>query len=427
MNTPVEAAGLWIRESSDALGLKAEHLYLISEIVEGVRQMKGSEAAGQLEVEGLEILHTIIDSTEVGKLRDFVLERNRKRLLDIAVSIGRKALHWSDEFYVDDYLILRINFPYEVAKRADPTAENPGIGRVSAQVRDLAKSRRVIDPVYDPKGYHRNHPPAAWAHGPHQDSWAGHSKDGVNIWWAMCDVPQEASMVLYPEMTGKELPPDPKTLYLAQDFPLPVPTFLPLDAGDMLVFDPEILHGTHLNVTSQTRVAISLRLNSRKPTFDPGCFYAREFWRRASSIESGNETEVLHLKREENLSTESKSPTMARPRLAEVEGKYDNGSLVVPTPASNEAGRIVVRAPDGRHILLYRVDGKPVAVSAVCPHYGLDLSFGGQDSSKLYCPACGVGFSVRTGESGAPSLKLERFDTTEADGSVRIRLDHSAV
>jgi hypothetical protein len=103
-------------------------------------------------------------------------------------------------------LILRINFPYEVARKASAAAENPGIGRISVALRDVAKARRVTDPVYDPKGYHKGHPPAAWAHGPHIDSWAGHSKDGLNIWWAIGPVPAEAGMVLYPELAGKTLP-----------------------------------------------------------------------------------------------------------------------------------------------------------------------------------------------------------------------------
>ena len=63
-------------------------------------------------------------------------------------------LDWRDEFYVDDYLILRVNFPYDVARHADPAAENPGIGRVSPEMREVALvtdddlARARVDPQF---------------------------------------------------------------------------------------------------------------------------------------------------------------------------------------------------------------------------------------------------------------------------------------
>ena len=211
---------------------------VVNEIVGAVDAIKGPEAAGRIRRDGVQRLHDVIDAREVTPLRDRVLDALRMPLLEMAVSIGRGVLGWDHDFYVDDYLILRVNFPFEVARRTDAGAENPGVGRLSPSVRDLFKSRKTIDPVYDPRGYHRGMPPAAWAHGPHLDSWAGHSRDGRNIWWAIGPVPPQAGMVLYPERAHQDLPPDPRTLYLKAGFPLPPPTCLPLDAGEMLIFDP---------------------------------------------------------------------------------------------------------------------------------------------------------------------------------------------
>ena len=47
-----------------------------------------------------------------------------------------------------------------------------------------------------------------------------------------------------------------KETFIRAGYRLPKPTFTPLAAGEMLVFDPETLHGTHLNVTESTRVAL---------------------------------------------------------------------------------------------------------------------------------------------------------------------------
>jgi nitrite reductase/ring-hydroxylating ferredoxin subunit len=292
-------------------------------------------------------------------------------------------------------------------------------------MRETAASRRVKDPLYDPKGYHKGHPPAAWAHGPHLDSWAGHSRDGLNIWWAMCDAPAAASMVLYPELADRALPCDRRTLYLRQDYPLPPPTFVPLGAGDMLMFDPEILHGTHLNVTDRTRVAVSMRLNASRPTFDPDCFYAREFWRTAADIEFGQYERVLHLKRENHLA--------AIPRSAKETTKLPEAPVAMPAKVEAGLARIALDAPlvDGarivavlpdRKLLIVKRDGALSAVDAACPHYGIDLAYGGQRDEKIFCPACAVAFDVRDGSSESESLSLVCYQAWEDKGSITIRI-----
>jgi nitrite reductase/ring-hydroxylating ferredoxin subunit len=412
----LSSRGIWMTRPAGSIdGMAGLHARIVARIIDAVSELKGPDAGRTLKDSGLEALHTVIQPADIGPIRDRVLDPLRDDLLKLAVGVGRSAMGWDDEFYVDDYLILRINLPYEVARKADFGAENPGIGRVSPQVRDLAKARRVTDPVYDPKSYHRGHPPAAWAHGPHLDSWAGHSKDGLNIWWAMCDVPAEASMVLYPQLAGADLPCDRRTLYLEGGTPLPAPTFAPLGAGEMLIFDPEILHGTHLNVTDRTRVALSMRLNAAKPSFDPGCFYAREFWRRASDLEAGAFDAVLHLKREDNLGPATPPSDKTRRSAGAVTlPAADDGPVARVGPSSMlaEGGRLTVALAD-RRILLLRHAGRLSAVNAACPHYGLDLADGGVDEAGVHCPGCAVAFDLETGRSACDSLTLETFPVGE--------------
>jgi len=405
----------WMRQRVRDLEISRDmNEQVIETIYTGIEHLKSPSAAAYLRKYGVQRLHEVIAPNEVGKLRDHVLDRLRWQILRMAEEIGRSALGWKTEFYVDDYLILRVNFPYEIARKADPSAENPGIGRLSPEVRELARSRRVIDPVFDPKSYHRGHPPAAWAHGPHLDSWAGHSRDGRNIWWAIGDVPAEAGMVLYPELAGAPLPVDPRTLYLKPGYPLPKPTYLPLKAGEMLVFDPEVLHGTHLNCTDGTRVAVSMRLNASRPKFDPSCFYAREFWRRSSDIRAGRD-EILHLRRVAGVN----APT---PDI--VKGVFDATSGVLSgtiDPRAPASQRLVIEGGPFRVIVVKTPDGLK-AYDARCPHYGLDLSDGGRDEAKLYCPACAIGFDVRTGHSATPSLVLHGLAVREHGDKIEIKV-----
>ena len=412
--------GEWMRRDVRGLpGFEDMTARVVGEIVDAVSHVKGRAAAERIRREGVQQLHEVIDAREVTPLRDRVLDALRTPLLEMSVAVGRRVLGWSGDFYVDDYLILRVNFPFEVARASDRSAENPGVGRLSAPVRDLFKARKTIDPVYDPRSYHRNLPPAAWAHGPHCDSWAGHSRDGRNIWWAIGPVPADAGMVLYPELADRDLPPDPRTLYLKAGIPLPPPTALPLEAGEMLVFDPEVLHGTHLNTTHETRVAVSMRLNASRPVFDPGCFYAREFWRRAADIEAGVDN-VLHLAREDNLGppAPAKVPvTLAR--LPVADGRVDPAGGVIRAPLNGNAPRVIVQA-DGQRVMVVRTARGLRAYEASCPHYGLDLADGGMDAGKIYCPGCALAFDLDTGRSACPSLTLAAREVRDQDGAVLI-------
>jgi nitrite reductase/ring-hydroxylating ferredoxin subunit len=415
--------GQWLRRHArDLPGHAGMTERVVDEIVAAVTALKGPAAGDRIRREGVPCLHEVIDAREVTPLRDRVLDALRWPLLEMAVTIGRDVLGWEQDFYVDDYLILRINFPFEVARRTDAGAENPGVGRLSPSVRDLFKARKTIDPVYDPKSYHRSLPPAAWAHGPHLDSWAGHSRDGRNVWWAIGAVPAEAGMVLYPELADHDLPPDPRTLYLKAGVPLPPPTYLPLDAGEMLVFDPEILHGTHLNVTDGTRVAVSMRLNASRPAFDPGCFYAREFWRGAADIAAGVDR-VLHLPREDNLGP----PVPVRPptspaSLPRVQAAADSGDGVIRAavdPAFASAPRLIVEAA-GRRLMVARTPAGLRAYDAACPHYGLDLGDGGSAGGRVYCPGCALAFDLITGRSACASFTLRAHEIREERGVLEI-------
>jgi nitrite reductase/ring-hydroxylating ferredoxin subunit len=199
---------------------------------------------------------------------------------------------------------------------------------------------------------------------------------------------------------------------------------MPVASGEMLVFDPQIPHGTHLNTTDTTRLVVSMRLNASEPTFDPVCFYAREFWRRADDIECGRD-EILHLRREDHLA-EAAAVATAGPRgtVPVVPALVDPASGVVRGPLVREsagARRIVLQAPGHRIVVVRTRDGLR-AYDAACPHYALDLADGACDDDKIYCPRCAVEFDLRTGRSDCPTLTLRSFEVWEDDGSVNVRV-----
>lgn len=391
---------------------------------DGVEALEGVAARRVIETRGLGALHEALPAAGIGALRDFVMPKIRPDLFALACGIGRKLLGIDGEFFVDDYTILRINYPYVVALQAPANAENPGIGRVAERTRHESQGDRVVDPVYDPKSYHDNQPPPAWAHGAHKDTWTGHSRWGVNLWWALDDVAEECSMVFYPETFGRAFVPDPRSLYLKAGQPLPKPTRMALRRGEMLVFNPEMLHGTHLNTTGVTRLALSTRLNPRPPTFDPHCFYAREFWHSSVDIDAGRHEEVIRFRREEHLDANAEPAILEAPVEATplASGATDGEwQTVGPADAVPPGRKVIVRREGVEDVLLLRGSRTLHAVQAQCPHLRVGLADGWHDDETISCPGHAVAFSLADGRSSCASLTLRTYDVREEHGTIWLR------
>lgn len=400
----------------------ADKIYAL--ILSGVEEIESATARQTLEEMGLTKLHKVLAAEKIGLLRDYVMQSIRPDLFTLACRIGREHLGIEGEFFIDDYTILRINYPFEVARHASNQAENPGIGRMSAEARADFLKHKKIDPVYNPKEYHQDLPPPAWAHGPHLDTWTGHSRDGINIWWAIDETLAENSMVFYPEYWDKHPQPEPKTLYIKAGYPLSVPEKIPLRKGEMLVFNPELLHGTHLNVTDSTRIAVSFRLNPDKPRFSRHCFYAREYWQSSQNIEQGNFDQIVQFQRDDNLIPEDEEITqfLAMPQQAKQVFAHafstDQENPICAADAILPGTKTLLEFSDKSLILLCADNGEYFCFDALCPHLAVNLMDGGHDEEGIYCPADGVKFSLRTGTSEIASLQLPCYQVSSRDGSL---------
>jgi nitrite reductase/ring-hydroxylating ferredoxin subunit len=134
---------------------------------------------------------------------------------------------------------------------------------------------------------------------------------------------------------------------------------------------------------------------------------------------------VHFLRRENNLGPalieQQGKPRAALPRIA---GTIDSAASILQATLDEEsasAPRVIVVAAPYR-IMVVRVNNGLKAYKAACPHNGADLADGGCDDSKLYCPACALGFDLETGQSSCPSLSLRPYEAREASGNIEIRL-----
>jgi nitrite reductase/ring-hydroxylating ferredoxin subunit len=417
----------------DEAGVREGWEVIHAETLDAVGLVAGAGARERVARDGLGVLHEVLPADRIGALRDEVMPRIRATLFAVTARVAREVLGITGEFFVDDYTILRVNFPYEVALEAAMDAENPGIGRMSEGARAAAQKAKVVDPVYDPRGYHRDQPPAAWAHGPHLDTWTGHSRGGVNLWWAIGDVVPEHSMFFYRELFDVPLAPDPRSLYLQEGRPLPRPQPMPLKAGELLVFNPEVLHGTHLNVSGLTRVAASTRINASPPLFDPTCFHAREFWHRSGDLDAGDLDAITRFPRAEHLAPPPRTP---RP------GEGPAPAATMPLPPGLAAGgwcdvAAAADLPPAGKLVLTDAAGAPAwalcatrsgirAIGARCPHLGTSLADGHHDEDHVYCPAHAVRFDLKDGSCPSAALRLPVARARVRDGRIELHVTEPA-
>ncbi|MBX3066952.1 MAG: Rieske 2Fe-2S domain-containing protein [Anaerolineae bacterium] len=411
---------------SDFKGQRAITAKLQECVLNATTEIVGSAARADLERRGLQYLHAHLPPEAITQVRDQVMPIMRPDLFRFTCEVGEGLLGLDREFFVDDYTILRINYPYEVGLKASDKAENPGIGRTDPQTKKMANSTQKRDERYDPKSYHKHTPPASWAHGPHKDTWTGHSRHGINLWWAMNDVVEENSMIFYPATFGKAYQADPRSLYLAAGYRLPKPNKMALHAGELLIFNPELLHATHLNTSGLTRMALSSRINPTEPKFDPACFYAREFWHSSEDIKQGKMEVIRQFKREENF--EDPSIHHAETPVACVD------YTAIPTAAASDGweslsletldltlDRQLIELSSGKQVILFRDGESWAAVQSTCPHLDTDLMDGYCGAGKVYCPAHGVVYNLASGQSASPLLRLQTYDLQFEPTTLRLR------
>lgn len=90
-----------------------------------------------------------------------------------------------------------------------------------------------------------------------------------------------------------------------------------------------------------------------------------------------------------------------------------------------EPGSVQRVDPAGVPVCLVRVEGGDVyAISAVCSHQDIDLSYGELDGYELMCPAHASCFDVRTGKPDVPPAKepVASYPVHVSDGEVFVEI-----
>lgn len=407
----------------------------------GVRELAGPAAEAAVRRDGLAKLHLHFPTERVLYLESFVETRLRKTLYKWSVNVGRDDLGIKHPFYVDHLIVIRIHFPFEIARRAKSAARpkrplsdtlahgvsalrNPRI-LVNQLSRAIRRPRR--NSAYKPESFHGDLAKPARSHGAHIDTWYGHSFDGINLWWSIEGVNALNSVILYPDSIGRPLNYDPRSMYLTDGIAVPEPTTIDLKPGALLLFNPEMLHSTHVNVSDDTRVALTTRINPGRPRFNDEAPFNFEHWHLSTDVERGRYAALKVFPAAKNRG----EPTIAgrsayqpaNSLMKRIDAKLADGEAVVCQSGELKPGvKLSVDFEDAKLVLARTKDGELKAWSRLCPHVGVDMADGWHDETKLHCPGHGLTFDWSTGKSACSSMKLRSFDVSEAGGGVRVRM-----
>lgn len=444
-------------------------------ILKGIEEIEGIETRKTIEKVGLSKLHEHFHVDNLWHLEKIVENGVRQEVLKMTYEVGKDSLSLEGEFFIDNNINIRINYPFTFARLAklkyedyiqnrqlnsqtdiqkqfnksvqlkiavkDFTSNLLGRGKSfvtrtfkSSQKQHDQSAKSGLNKITELKiegkaKYFKNLPYAAsakFAHGPHLDTWFGHSYDGINLWWAIDGVTEDNGIILYPELFEKHLEHLEEPPYIIPGITLPKPYKIAPKAGSILIFNPEVLHGTQLNVSDFTRIVISTRLNPNKPLFDPNIInYHMKFWYSSKDFAMGNFDNVLKFTREENLGKlrikNVDQSTSNHPIIVELEGKELNEIPVeVCTSAHLPLGqKILIKFRNESVVMIRNIHGIS-ALRATCPHVGINLIDGFHDEKNIYCPGHGLAFNISDGSSQCDLLKLKVYNVYEKDDKIFI-------
>lgn len=403
----------------------------------GIEKYEGSKCRKAVERDGLSKLHLHFPVEKILLLEQYLSQELRNDLYYWTYKIGKDNLRLQNDFYVDYLIMMRVHYPFEVAKKAKKIVQPPfplkdKLGLIKAALKNPALISNAIQNIlnkeehsYDPKKYHKNLPYPARSHGPHMDTWYGHSFDGINFWWSIDGVNEDNTVILYPELFKYKIPFDPTSMYVAKDVPLPAPIKVKLNPGDLLIFNPEMLHGTQVNISDETRIVISTRLNPGIPAFEKQAGWHFEHWFASSDLEQKEFSKIRVFPSKKNRGEPAFKYKDGHPIGKTIILKIDqdlNTGKEIPVCQSNELSigqKIAIDFNNAKLILIKNKKGVAV-FNRICPHLGLDIKDGHHDEDHLFCPGHGVAFSCSEGSSTCDLFKLEKYHVVEKEGQIFI-------
>jgi nitrite reductase/ring-hydroxylating ferredoxin subunit len=416
---------------------------ILATFLDGVEKLAGAMCREQVAADGLGQLHRHFPISKIHLLEAHLMRALRDDLYYWSYRVGSDTLGLPDPFYVDHLIVFRIHYPFLSARAAHDIEPPPLLWEERmrlglAALRDWGALRSYFRrhkgrgktsgnqrKEYDPVTYHGRIPVPARSHGPHIDTWYGHSHDGINLWLSIHGVNKDNTVILYPEMFGRPLAFDPVSMYIAPGIDVSRPHQIELRPGELLVFNPEMLHGTQVNISDETRVALTTRINPARPRFASDAPFHMEHWYCSDDLRRRKFSAVKRFDASLNRgepSFEQREPYKGNKTVRMKKNGNLNGASPAPVCSADELRRGEKLAVDWNDakLLLWRGPDGIRAYSRACPHIGVDLADGYHDEGEIFCPGHGIAYSLGDGRSKCDAFRLKQFNAFEKDGMIYV-------
>lgn len=341
----------------------------------------GAERTQHLRGAGLALLHEAVSAEELDRIHSALTPVLQRQCLTFTERFTR-TFFGRARFWVNLNAVMRFYLPNAVMQKSYATLKR--------------KHGKLVQ------------------HGPHRDYWQGVALNALNIWIALDDVEAGNGMAIWTDEWGVTLPRGEQ--HVRDDQRLSAPLEIVCQAGDIILFHSQHLHGGVLNRTSRTRLVLTTRIvmeRPRHPRLGDTLPYYPAWLVRTGLRRAGRALSLLERLRPSNLlrMLEKRvghgAPGKEAGRLQWLDGPLAGHwfspveSRSIETYPPNPGIEII-----DEQLIRVTVEGKAHVVSRRCPHQGGDLACGHVKDGLIYCPLHNQPFDPRTGEAVGPAAGL---------------------
>ena len=415
--------------------LKNYHLYdeftktCKAAILEAVDEILGSETKEKIIKQGLKKIHKFFPVEYVPFLQYAVEKNLKKKIYDQIYLVTKNNLKIKNNFYIDRTLNFRIHYPYEIEKKSKMTRQiyrcmNLANYNNVKEEYALAKNKSLnykFDSTDIAKiNYFKTNNESAYLHSPHKDTWFGHSTEGINLWWAITPVNELNGLMLFKDIYRFNIKHEKRPAYVKDKYNLGKVIVPSMSAGELLVFDPEILHASRLNTSDNTRIVISGRINEKKPKFYGHSKENKEpFWLLSEDVKNNIYNKDFVFQREKKNIVNIKKIEPKKNTIKEIilnqKIKTNKNYRLFKASEINKSKKILLRFSNFKIGLLKR-SSKIFAFNAICPHLQFNLLNTDGDKNSLVCPGHGLKFNLKNGVSSCKKFKIKVFNVINKNG-----------
>jgi len=394
-------------------------------IFESIGEITNSKIIqNQVEKSGLDKLHHFFPVDYLPFLI-FLLKKKVNKFIhkQIYFTCNKDLLLKDKTFYIDEPINYRIHYPFEFSRRSRLSRlvyrslnlknyKNPE-AELNEKIKNHSKYKMQKTDI-DKVAYFGKLPKPSLDHSPHRDTWFGHTFGALNLWWSIAGVTKKTGLILYKETNGYKLQHEKNPAYVKKDkHYLGKSNVIALDDGDLLVFDPEILHATRIVTSDQTRIVFSGRINLDKPKFyKKSGEYEFPFWLKSDDFKDNQHDKIYSFYRKDNSINPVKQKIYKQVRFKKnfIKEKFKLKKKYQISRKDkihrNENYKIIF---NNYEISIIFKTGKFRAFNSKCPHLGFDLSLGHFEKSIVTCPGHGLKIDVSNGRSECKLFKIKIF------------------